>query len=82
MDEQQLRSLVRDAIARHQGPAPPAPVPGSPAPAAAGPGPVTIGVVPIAVAQFQVPRRTGEIECVIEPTVTCNHCGHCLCYGH
>jgi hypothetical protein len=80
MDEQQLRSLVRDAIARHLGP--------SPASVAAAP-PVPVSAVyaasasgPIAVAQFHVPRRAGEVECVIEPTVTCNHCGHCLCYGH
>ena len=79
MDEQQLRALVRDAIARHLGPAAvpassgfvavPAPVPAAP-PAS------------IAVAQFHVARAPGEIDCVIEPSVTCNHCGHCLCYGH
>jgi hypothetical protein len=78
MDEQQLRALVRDAIARHLGPAP---VPAS--------GPVTVpgplAATPqasIAVAQFHIARAPGEIDCVIEPSVTCNHCGHCLCYGH
>jgi hypothetical protein len=78
MDEQQLRALVREAIARHLGP-----------PASAASGPVALpGPVPaappasIAVAQFHVARAPGEIDCVIEPSVTCNHCGHCLCYGH
>jgi len=79
MDEQQLRALVRDAIARHLGPAPPS-AGRTPAPAAAlVPG---AAVEPIAVARFHVARPAGEVECVIEPTVTCNHCGHCLCYGH
>jgi hypothetical protein len=85
MDEQHLRSLVREAIARHLGPsssapaavAPPAPSARSLAPPGMGSDPVTI-----AVAQFNVPRTPGAVECVIEPTVTCNHCGHCLCYGH
>jgi hypothetical protein len=79
MDEQQLRALVRDAIARHLGPPPvsaasvpmtvPAPLPAAPH-------------ASIAVAQFHVARAPGEVDCVIEPSVTCNHCGHCLCYGH
>ncbi len=73
MDEQQLRGLVREAIARHLGPSPAAPAPAavSAVPAAA-----------IAVAQFHLPRPPGEVDCVIEPSVTCTHCGHCLCYGH
>ena len=73
MDEQQLRELVREAIARHLGPSPAAPVP------------ATVGAVPaatIAVAQFHLPRPPGEVDCLIEPSVTCTHCGHCLCYGH
>jgi len=80
MDEQQLRGLVREAIARHLGPpsaaADPAPLPSAPTRPTAVPG------QPIAVTFFDLPRRPGEVECVIEPTVTCSHCGHCLCYGH
>lgn len=79
MDEQQLRALVRDAIARHLGPAAPstgaAPVPAVPLASSA-------AFEPIAVARFHVARPAGEVECIIEPTVACNHCGHCLCYGH
>jgi len=83
MDEQQVRLLVRQAIARHMGapqapavarPAPPvvlAPAPAMPAPAA-----------DLAFARFHLVRPAGETECLIEPTVTCNHCGHCQCYGH
>jgi hypothetical protein len=86
MDEQQVRQLVRQAIARHLGGAPdPAPPPVRPvAPVIA----AGFDVVPptptshVSVAKFHLVRPAGETECVIEPTVTCNHCGHCLCYGH
>ncbi|MGE0361603.1 MAG: hypothetical protein AB7H93_21970 [Vicinamibacterales bacterium] len=80
MDEQQLRALVRDAIARHLGPATPPAVAMTPAPAA--PPAAGAALDAIAIARFHVARPAGEVECVIEPTVTCNHCGHCLCYGH
>jgi hypothetical protein len=73
MDEQQLRGLVREAIARHLGPASTPTVPAGAVAAPAG---------AIAVARFHLPRPPGEVDCVIEPSVTCTHCGHCLCYGH
>jgi hypothetical protein len=82
MDEQQVRQLVRQAIARHfdePGPATAA-TPGLPLPPS-----VAAPAAPAArlsVAQFHLPRAAGDVECVIEPSVTCNHCGHCLCYGH
>lgn len=88
MDEQQVRLLVRQAIARHLG------APGAPASPAARPASVSsLPVVPapalsspvespIASRQFVILRPAGETECVIEPSVTCNHCGYCLCYGH
>lgn len=68
MDEQQVRALVRQAIARHLGPQA-EPVDARPAP-------------PISQARFALVRLAGETECVIEPAVTCNHCGYCQCYGH
>jgi hypothetical protein len=78
MDEQQLRALVKEAIARHLGPPSAAPL-SPPAPTLV---PAAVAAAPIAVAQFHIARAPGEVECVIEPAVTCNHCGHCLCYGH
>ena len=81
MTEQELRALVREAIARHlegqgatTGPA-----------AAAGP---ASAFVPIAAvvhahlshAKFVLPAL-GE-SCIIEPAVACNHCGFCKSYGH
>ncbi len=79
MDEQQVRLLVRQAIARHLDGPPPAPAP-APPPMSAAAAPVPVAL--LSFAQFELARPAGETECVIEPTVTCNHCGHCQCYGH
>ena len=84
MDEQQVRLLVRQAIARHMGaPQAPAPETRSAAVAPAPAMPVSAGAAAhLAFARFPLVRAAGETECLIEPTVTCNHCGHCQCYGH
>ncbi|MEZ5418948.1 MAG: hypothetical protein R2708_16620 [Vicinamibacterales bacterium] len=86
MDEQFVRQLVRQAIARHVGaaaetPSQVAPLPGpSPAPPAVGVAAPPPGHASFA--RFHLVRAAGETECLIEPSVTCNHCGHCQCYGH
>jgi hypothetical protein len=76
MTEQELRALVREAIARHlEGPG-------------GAPGPAPSVFVPVASvvqahlshAKFALPAL-GE-SCIIEPTVACNHCGFCKSYGH
>lgn len=76
MNEQELRLLVREAVARHMGttahgaPAYPAPVHGAP-------------VHHFSHALFVVPSGAdSEGPCVIEPSVMCNHCGYCKSYGH
>ena len=73
MTDQELRQLVRDAVARHLGreaPAlPPASLPASPAHP-------SYGLLPL------VRGGDGDGACLIEPTVRCNHCGYCLSYGH
>ena len=79
MDEQQVRQLVRQAIARHLGPAPALP---SPSAASRAPEVASGGDVPLSFARFHLTRPAAETECLIEPTVTCNHCGHCQCFGH
>ena len=78
MNEQELRVVVRDAIARHaveRGAVHPA------MPAA----PVSFALVRqhASHALFTVPNGadTGG-PCVIEPAVACNHCGYCKSYGH
>ena len=79
MTEQELRAIVRDAIARHA------------ASRAATPHAVTSPAhVPFTLvrqhashALFAVPAGAdGDGPCVIEPAVACNHCGYCKSYGH
>jgi len=77
MNEAELRALVRDAVTRHLGGGSAAPG-GAPAPvvvprAFAGPHPshgIYISVV-----------NTTD-ACVIEPSVSCDHCGYCKSHGH
>ncbi len=72
MTEQELRTLVRDAIARQMG----LPRRGTPEMA-----PATFFRDHLSHAQFPVPSGP-EGTCVIEPAVMCNHCGYCKSYGH
>jgi hypothetical protein len=75
MTEQELRSLVRDAIARHMGaegqvqslyPPTPFSLPSS-----------------TSFSMFVLPSGAdSEGPCIIEPSVMCNHCGYCKSYGH
>jgi hypothetical protein len=71
MTEQELRALVRDAVARHAGvgSAPPAPS-------------QLRTVAPSHHAQLFVLPSGPEGSCIIEPAVTCSHCGYCKSYGH
>jgi hypothetical protein len=72
MTEQELRLLVRDAIARQAAPA-----------RTAGPEmvPATFLRDQTSFSQFAVPAGP-DGTCVIEPSVMCNHCGFCKSYGH
>ena len=82
MTEQELRALVRQAIARHAGAAP-------------GTGGRVLVDPPAAVlnrpstrldpahAMFVVPTGAdADGPCIIEPAVMCNHCGYCRSMGH
>ena len=66
VSDQDLRELVRAAIAKHTGqPAqPPAPVNS------------------ISFGKFLSLTPSEDGQCVIEPAVRCNHCGYCQSYGH
>ena len=73
MTEAELRALVREAISRH----------------VAGTATRPSHVRPLAPPHhashglFVVPDGSdGEGPCLIEPAVTCNHCGYCKSYGH
>lgn len=85
MTEQDLRALVREAIARH------AAAPGGAAfPDHAGrifPDPASVAPSSIRThvshAMFMVPAGAdSDGPCLIEPAVACNHCGYCKSLGH
>jgi len=76
MTEQELRALVRQAIARHAGALSPIALDAR-------------GVDPAAMhmhtshAMCVVPSGADmDGPCLIEPTVMCNHCGYCQSLGH
>jgi hypothetical protein len=74
MTEEDLRALVRDAIARHGIGRAPAATPASPML------PVHLHASHTLIA---VPAGgDGDGLCIIEPAVTCNHCGYCKSLGH
>ena len=71
MTDQELRALVRDAVARHLHLDPAAP--GTPSSAG---GHASHAVLPL------VRGGDGDGACLIEPAVRCTHCGYCQSYGH
>jgi hypothetical protein len=76
MTEEDLRALVRQAVARHL--APSAAETGS---AAASPGTPAPGVHP-SFGRYLLPREPGsDGACLIEPSVKCTHCGFCQSHG-
>jgi hypothetical protein len=83
MTDDQLRALVRDAVARHLGlmPSGPAAAPATPAAHAA----VTLTMHPSHYRYAALQRGSeGDASgpCLIEPAVICNHCGYCQSHGH
>jgi hypothetical protein len=76
MTDDELRSLVRDAIARHLG--------GSAQPAVpAAAAPVPLWRAHPSFGKYLVPGGADQDgPCLIEPTVHCNHCGFCQSHGH
>ncbi len=75
MTEQELRVLVRDAIARHSGLSRSAAASSAPPPASFSQH-ASHGLLAVAAG------ADTEGPCVIEPAVQCNHCGYCKSYGH
>ena len=73
MTEQELRALVRSAIAKH-----------SAAQAEPQPPRATVARLHPSHAWVALPSGadTGDGVCIIEPAVACNHCGYCKSVGH
>lgn len=79
MTDEELRAVVRDAIARHLGGV------AGPATRAAesAPTPAPPWRAHPSFGRFLLPRGDDEGgPCLIEPAVHCNHCGYCQSHGH
>jgi len=72
VNDDELRQLVRQSIARHLASEAPH---AAPAPVAAFRAHASHALLPLA------RGADGDGACLIEPTVRCNHCGYCLSYG-
>jgi hypothetical protein len=78
MTDDQLRALVRDAVARHLGLTPSGEA--AHAPAAVPPRMHPSHYRYVALQRGSEGEAAGP--CIIEPAVTCNHCGYCQSHGH
>jgi hypothetical protein len=70
MNDDALRALIRESIARHLGE----------------PSPEPVQSVPVAflshVSHYRYALPPSDGPCLIEPGVACNHCGYCESHGH
>jgi hypothetical protein len=81
MNEDQLRALVREAIAKHLGHSPSAA--SSHLVGAAAPSPARSSAASHPSHGLFVLAATNDSgACVIEPSVSCTHCGYCKSMGH
>ena len=72
MNEDALRALVRETIARLDGRV------GQPAP----PDPAALINLSAHPSRYQYTLTPSDGPCFIEPGVQCNHCGYCQSHGH
>jgi hypothetical protein len=86
MHEDELRALIRDAVARHLGAASAdgrAGSLGAEAVAKAAPSPASSWKAHLSHGRFVFLAPTEpDAPCVVEPQVRCHHCGFCQSYGH
>ena len=71
MDEEAVRALVRQAVARQ--------LQGGAMPPADDRRPLAF-VTHVSHVRYALPESDGP--CLIEPAVHCNHCGYCQSHGH
>jgi len=78
MNEQELRALVRDAVAKQLG--------GTPSPEPRRlmrePSPDRDFARHISHAIYLIPTESDSGPCLIEPNVPCTHCNFCKSHGH
>ena len=85
MNDQELREMVRESIARHLGPEAGGTGTVRPAPTVRLMADTTYVCGSSAHAShLRLPLASGDADgaCLIEPAVRCNHCGYCLSLGH
>jgi hypothetical protein len=71
MNEQELREIVRETLARRGAAREPASRSGAP-----------IEFVSSHTSHHRYDLPAAGDACLIEPAVTCNHCGYCQSHGH
>jgi len=81
MTDDELRRLVRDAIARHLGPTASAAPQDEPSRAPGRAEPPWRAHPSFGKLLVMAGDEDGG-PCLIEPAVRCNHCGYCQSYGH
>jgi hypothetical protein len=72
MNDEALRTLIRESIARHLG--------GAPARTPLADEALRPLSVHPSTYRYGLPESDGP--CIIEPGVACNHCGYCQSHGH
>jgi hypothetical protein len=73
VSDDELRAMIREAIARHTG--------GAPGAERA----LALDACRLHASHGRLPLARGgdgDGACLIEPAVRCNHCGYCQSYGH
>ena len=73
MNEDALRALVRETLAR---------LDRTGGPGAAPPDPATLLHFTSHPSHYQYALTPSDGPCLIEPAVQCNHCGYCQSHGH
>ena len=74
MNDQELREMVRQSIARHL----------AVETIRLAPDTTSEGGSAAHASHLRLPLVSGDEDgaCLIEPSVRCNHCGYCLSFGH
>lgn len=82
LSEQDLRAMIREAIARHTGAPGVSREPHAERLQPPAPAPVHAGIQIHASHSLFLVAGTPDGECVIEPDHRCDHCGYCKSLGH
>jgi hypothetical protein len=82
VNEETVRQIVRDVIARRRASAAVAPPAREASPARRDPSGAPSWRLHVSHGQFSLGGGDAEGRCLVEPAVRCSHCGYCQSYGH